>query len=69
MAVLRLTSNGDIHVGTSDAAGDGLAGTHLHAGEELVHGREKAALPRRGQQFIQRGHQHVPRNAHIALQI
>ena len=69
MAVLLLAVDGDVHVGAGDAAGDSLAGLNFHAGEQTVHGFQKAGLILRGHQLVQRCHQHIAGGAHVAFQI
>ena len=69
VAVLLLTTDGDVHVGAGDAAGDGLPGVNFHAGKQAVHGLQKIMLFGFSHQLVQRRHQHIAGGAHVAFQI
>ena len=66
--VLLLAVDGNLHVGAADAAGDGGSRLQMNAGQaQAVHGGQEALLVL--QQFVQGGHEHIPRRAHVTFNI
>ena len=65
---LFLAVDGDLHMGTRDAAGDTRLRLHMDAGQaQAVHGFEEALLVL--QKLVQGGHEHIPRRPHMTLNI
>ena len=69
VAVFLLVVDGDVHVGSCDAAGDSLAGLNFHAGKQVIHGLQKVSLFFCSHQFVQCRHQHIASSAHVAFQV
>jgi hypothetical protein len=70
MGSLLLSVNRYLHMRAHDAAGFCRDGDKFHPRQtQSVHGMQKVCPLVLIQQFIQRGHEHVPRRPHAALQI
>ena len=68
VAVFLLVVDGDVHVGSCDAAGDSLAGLNFHAGKQVIHGLQKVSLFFCSHQRVQCRQQHSAGSAQIAFQ-